>query len=472
MNETDRARQHRRRRPAELVSRARDSARTQLWPLPVAGVGLALVLGVVLPLVDAGPAENLPDGLRAWLFGGGAGAARTVLDAIASSLITVTSLTFSLTVVTLQLASSQFSPRLLRTFTRDLVVQSTLALFLGTFTYALTVLRTVRSESSRHSQFVPDISITVAFVLAVLSVVGLVLFLAHLAQTIRVENMLRNVHGGATEAVERLLDETDSAPLDPVSLLPRTAPTLLTAPASGFLVRVDEATLLEIACDAGLVVLVDVTPGSSVVRGTPVGAVWLSGSVPDAPPLEELLERVAAALVTGFERTDLQDTCFGLRQLTDVAVKALSPGINDPTTAVHALGHSAALVCEMTSRDLGPRVLRAHDDVVRVVLRRPGLPEVLALAVEQPARYGAAEPEVLRRLLALLREVGWVCRPDQRPAVAAQLSRLRDVIEGAALLRDDRDSVTAGATLVEHALEGRWDLGVDGPAPHRDVGVR
>ena len=139
---------------------------------------------------------------------------------------------------------------------------------------------------------------------------------------------------------------------------------------------------------------------------------------------------------------------------------------------MHALGHSAALVCEMTGRDLGPRVLRAPDDVVHVVLRRPGLPEVLALAVEQPARYGAAEPEVLLRLLALLREVGWACRPHQRPAVAVQLGCLREVIAGAALLRDDRDAVTAAATLVEHALEGRWDLGVDGSAPRGGADVR
>ena len=172
----------------------RDGLRSQLWPLPVAGVMLAVLAGVALPAADARLNAGLPPQLTTLLFGGDAGAARTVLDAIASSLITVTSLTFSLTVVTLQLASSQFSPRLLRTFTSDVFVQATLAIFLSTFTYALTVLRAVRSGDDGQTPFVPRISVTVAFVMGIVSVLGLVLFLAHLARQIRVETMLRDVH--------------------------------------------------------------------------------------------------------------------------------------------------------------------------------------------------------------------------------------------------------------------------------------
>ncbi len=141
-------------------------------------------------------------GLTGWadtvLFGGDAGSASTVLDAVASSLITVTSLTFSLTVVTLQLASSQFSPRLLRTFTQDLFVQSTLALFLATFAYSLTVLRSVRSGDDGQEPFVPRISVTTSYVLAMVSVIALVLFLAHLARQIRVETMLHQVRRDAS----------------------------------------------------------------------------------------------------------------------------------------------------------------------------------------------------------------------------------------------------------------------------------
>jgi len=142
------------------------------------------------------------------LFGGDADAVRSLLGAIASSLITVTALTFSLTVVTLQLASSQFSPRLLRTFTSDQFVQATLALFLATFTYALTVLRAVRSAGdSGQAEFFPKFAVTLAFLLAVASVLGLVLFLAHLTAQIRVETMLRNVHRDASRTMRAVLAE-------------------------------------------------------------------------------------------------------------------------------------------------------------------------------------------------------------------------------------------------------------------------
>lgn len=140
--------------PGGLGAGLRDGFRTQLWPLPTVAV-LLVALGVCMPKLEADQAGLVPSSLWAYLFTGGADAARTVLDAVAGSLITVTALTFSLTVVTLQLASSQFSPRLLRTFTRDLVVQATLGLFLGTFAYPLTVLRTVRAPRTHAPSSYP-----------------------------------------------------------------------------------------------------------------------------------------------------------------------------------------------------------------------------------------------------------------------------------------------------------------------------
>lgn len=183
---------------------------------------------------------------------------------MAGSLITVTSLTFSLTVVTLQLASSQFSPRLLRTFTRDRVVHLTLAIFLATFTYALTVLRTVRTSGDSRTVFVPQIAVTTAFLLALVSVLALVLFLAHLAAEIRVETALRNVHAEATETVQRVLQKRDPSA---ASTAPPVAPAdaeLLCSRSSGFLVRVDEQALLRAVTDAGAVLLLSAHPGRTV----------------------------------------------------------------------------------------------------------------------------------------------------------------------------------------------------------------
>ncbi len=443
--------------PSTVVATLRDGFRTQLWPLPTAAVVLAIALGICLPILEADHVGLVPSSLRGFLFTGGPDAARTVLEAVAGSLITVTALTFSLTVVTLQLASSQFSPRLLRTFTRDLVVQTTLGLLLGTFVYALTVLRTVRTASAARAEFVPDISVSLAFVLAVASVLGLILFLAHLAQTIRVESMLRSVHQDASANLQRELGEADGAPPALEFLVPGGACGVITASSSGFLVRVNEGELLEAAVEAACVVLVDASPGSWLVEGTPVGAVWHEQA--QSSPAADVPDTVSRTLVTGFERTSVQDVSFGLRQLTDVAVKALSPGINDPTTAIHALGHVSALLGELVTRDLGPRILRDDQGRTRVVLARPDLAALLRVALDQPARYGATDPAVLRRLFMLLRELAWVCAPHQRPVIAAEVARLRRLVSRQDLDAADLVELEASAARVDDSLEGRWDVG-------------
>ncbi|MFG2311546.1 DUF2254 domain-containing protein [Streptomyces sp. NPDC048566] len=443
-------------KPGRIVGPRVLSAR--LWPLPACGVVLAVVAGIALPHLDARLKHRLPSWLSSNLFEGGAGAARAVLETIAGSLVSVTALTFSLTVVTLQLASSQFSPRLLRTFTRDRFVQATLALFLGTFTYALTVLRAVRTVEGGGGPVVPQLSVSVAFVLALASVLALVLFLAHLTREIRVETMLRNVHAAAGRTARRLLperEESDTEERDGRLLPPAHALPVLAAD-SGFLTWVDDEALVAAAVDADALLRIDVSPGSSLIEGTPVGAIWprASGALPD--DRDGLLRRVTAALTTGPERTEAQDVAFGLRQLTDVAVRALSPGVNDPTTAVHALSHASALLCDLAGRDLGPRLLRDDRQRVRVDVDGPDLAELLDLVVSQPRRYGASEPEVLARLTGLLRELAWCAPPDRHAPLRGQLARLRATVAAQDFDDAERGHLAHLADEVDQALAGRW----------------
>ncbi len=440
-------------------AKTRDAFRTQLWPVPTIAVVGALLLGLGLPEVDAAVDGEMPTRVSAWFFGGDADAARALLGAIASSLITVTALTFSLTVVTLQLASSQFSPRLLRTFTADQFVQSTLALFLATFTYALTVLRSVRGGEDGGPAEVPQISVSLAFLFAVVSVLGLVVFLAHLAEQIRVETMLRNVHREATTTMRRVLPERTSsaqridrptAPADPLRL---------DADADGFVTWFDQSALLEVATEEGAVVDLTALPGTFLVTATPIGVAWpVGGGRFDDATAERVGSRVAACVHTGFERTSAQDVAFGLRQLTDVASKALSPGINDPTTAIHALGHISAFLCALTDRDLAPELLRDEDDRVRVVLRRPELADLVDLGIAQPRRYGAADPQVLERILQVLLDLSRRVAPHQRTIVAEQLQRARDTVEA----QDFDDAERAGLAALARRVEAQ--LGDSRPA--------
>ncbi len=444
-----------------------DLTRTQLWPVPTLGIVLALALAVTLTELDARVDQQLPPSFVTWIFGGDADAARSILGSMASSLITVTSLTFSLTVVTLQLASSQFSPRLLRTFTRDRFVQVTLALFLGTFAYALTVLRTVRTGSDGEPDFIPRISITSAYLLTIASVIGLVLFLAHLAEEIRVETMLRTVHADAAETVRRTLADAHTSAAFPFPARPGHR---LLAERSGFLTNVRGEVLVEAARKADALVLVERATGSSLIKGIPTGVAWSRGSA-DALSVEQqrhLQDAFDRAVVIGFERTSVDDISYGLRQLTDVAAKALSPGINDPTTATHALGHSAALVCQLAGLPLGDELLTDSDQTVRAVIRRPDFAELLELAVDQPRRYGAGEPQVMGRLFALLREVAWVTDdPGHHQAIRSELDRLRGTVDEA-----DTDEIEAARYVrlgdeVEAALRGEWLSGMSGAQSFR-----
>ncbi len=437
-----------------------DAVRTRLWPVPLMAVVVSIAAGILLPQADAALNGSLPPTVSDVLFGGGPSAAREVLSTIASSLVTVTSLTFSLTVVTLQLASSQFSPRLLRTFARDRFVQRTLALFLATFAYALTVLRSIRDENARSAAFVPEVSVTIAYLLALASVVGLVFFLAHLVREIRVEAMINTVRADAVATASGLFRELDSDD-NKSTPLPQPPPSasMIAAAASGFLVAVDEEALLNAAVRADAVILLDRKPGEYLVVGTPVAFAWANdtGAALDDDALADLRSSVDAAVNTGDERTPVQDVGYGLRQLTDVAVKALSPGINDPTTAIHVLGHSSTLLCELAGRHVGPSVRCDDDQVARVVIRRPGLPELLDLAISQPRHYGASDALLMQRLYVLLREVAWrASDPGDKEAVAEELERTRRAAARQDFDAAERDELARQAGLVRAALAGQW----------------
>ena len=165
---------------------------------------------------------------------------------------------------------------------------------------------------------------------------------------------------------------------------------------------------------------------------------------------------MSAAVRTASERTPVQDVGYGLRQLTDVAVKALSPGGNDPTTAVHALGYSSALLCNLVRRRLDYKAL-GRGCVTRAVIRQPKFTELLDLAVAQPRRYGADDPSLLARLFILLREVAWqVTKPEQKSAIAGQPTRLRRTVAAQDFDDIERNGLSVLGREVEAALAGTW----------------
>ena len=288
----------------------------------------------------------------------------------------------------------------------------------------------------------------------------LVVFLAHLARQIRVEWMLREVYADTDITMNKVLTGATrpgiTAPVPPP--VPEDAVPLC-ATASGFFTSIDGSTLLAAAIKASAVVRVDRCPGDSLIAGTPIAHTWPFGAAGPmtAADRSDLQACIGDAVDVGFERTSAQDIAFGLRQIVDVTVKALSPGVNDPTTAVHGLGHISALLCTAAGKDLGPKLLRDHDDQVRVVLRRPAFTELLELAVAQPRRYGATDPDVLSRIAVLLREVAWVAgTPEQHHAITGQVERLAATIEGQDFDEVEHLRLQDQLKDTRRALIGRW----------------
>lgn len=452
------------------LASVREQFSAKLWPLPATALVLALVTGALLPELDRRVDGSLPGWLDTLVFNGDAGAAQTVLDAVASSLITVTALTFSLTVVTLQLASSQYSPRLLRSFTRDMVVQRTLALFLATFIYSLSVLRLVRSEdddANADVAFVPRMAVTLSFLLAAASVFVLVLFLAHLTQTIRVEPMLDRVRRETLATISATLPECGEARRDPGWQVPPTV-AVATSGSSGFVVGVDGARLARAAAAADALVDVGVAPGDFVVDGAPVARCWprAGHGWGDAGP-DDLLEEVAAGISVDVERTPAQDVAFGLRQLTDVATRALSPSLNDPTTAGHAIEHLGAVLVALAGRDLGARTFTDADateptdatgtpgaPVARVRCAGADFDELLEVALGPPRRYGGGDPTVAATLRGVLLTLARRVPPELAPAVLRQLERLEADAVGRDLDAHDRAALERQSEEVRRLLPG------------------
>lgn len=408
-------------------------------------VALAVVLGVVLPHVDAAVDGHLTPGVRSFVFGGGASEARQLLSSIASGLITTVSLTFSLTVVVFQLASSQYSPRLLRLFPRDGVTRATLGLLAGTFVYALTLLRTVREDQ------VPRFSVTLAFVLTAAGVLLLVVFLGHIVTELRVETMLRRVHREHDRVVEDLFVDTGPAATGPSTPFDDDDWMFVATRSSGFVVAVDEADLVDAARDAGALVEILRTVGDHVTAGTPLARIHATDAAAD------LADAVRSAVVVAYERSSAQDLGFGVEQLADVCAKALSPGVNDPTTARRAIGHLASVYSDLVGRDLSPRRLRDPGGALRVVVPQPSFARLLEAGLGPVRTFGSGDVVVLGETMALLQDVAWNA-PDapRRADVAAQRDRLlaaarRDLADPA-----DVEDVAAGAERVTAALRGTW----------------
>lgn len=349
-----------------------------------------------------------------WGYSGGAEGARGLLSAIASSNIGVAGTTFSITIAALTLASGQMGPRLLRNFIRDARNQTVLGIFLGTFAYSLMVLRTVRTVE--EDPFVPHLAITGAMALALVAVGTLVWFVHHIATSINIETVVDAVQQDLCKAIgARTLDAADEA-------RPSDTPTgnAIAATGGGYLQAVDTDALAEWAEEHGITVALRVRPGDYVPTGFPVAI--LSAGVEHAD------EAIARAVTLGRRSTSLQDLEYSIRQLVEIAVRALSPGINDPFTAGSVVDHLGDALCRIAPRHLptGAVVRKGRVVLVHPVTDYDGLCDAMFHMIRQNS---AGSVLVLGRMLDVLTRVAEVERLTTR---LQELRRHADLIQAAA----------------------------------------
>jgi uncharacterized membrane protein len=415
-----------------------------LWFVPAIMLAGCMVLAVALVEIDGHYEPDLAD---RWprLFGAGADGARAMLSAIATSVITVAGVVFSVTIVALSLASTQYSPRVLRSFMSDRPTQVVMGTFVGIFVYCLMVLRTVRAESDADPGFVPPFAVMGGLVLAILGVAMLVYFIHHVVDSIQATSILERIADETSRSIDHLFPEPVAQPLPSgKTCAPPPEGAWIDVPGArtGYLLGVDADALLEVARESDCVVALVHPVGSFLIEGRP--ALRVAG----AAGLDEARRhRLAATLDIGRQRDVRQDAPYGLQQLVDVALRALSPSLNDPTTAVHCLDRIGALLVRLADRNI-PSPCRFDGDTLRLVLPGPGFEDMTALALDPLARHARGEAAFLGRLLEVLELVAGAARDD---ALVDALRRRLDTA-ARAIARSVEDE-TARARLLARSAE-------------------
>ena len=347
----------------KVSDQRREALRTTLWFVATLELVAAAALFVVTYQIDRAAYRGTIT-LPGLINDGSADAARQILTGIAAAVITVVGLVFSILIVALTLASTQFGPRMLRSFIRDRGVQLTLGTFVATFFYSILTLGSVAHGS--RGDFVPHLSITVCLALTLIDLGVLVYFIHHVAKSIQLPEVIAGIAGDFSTAITAEFSTTDSrrGPLSAAGDLPERLAAdgvPVAATTSGYLQFVRYSTLVDIAIDADAVVQLLYRPGHFVVSGLPLARVWPPQAAPD---VARGLER---AHVTGAHRTLRQDLAFAIDQLVEIAIRALSPAVNDTFTALTCIDWLSDGLCQLTAGWHSRRVHFDESGMVRII---------------------------------------------------------------------------------------------------------
>ena len=407
-----------------------DRLRSSFWLVPAAMACLAVALALSAVELDRAVADDWLQRLG-WSYSGGAEGASLLLGTVAGSMIAIAGTVFSMTLVALSLASSQLGPRLLRNFMRDTANQVVLGTFVATFVYCLLVLRTIRRAD--EVAFVPHLSVSIGVLLALVSIAVLIYFIHHVSVSIQADEVVARVGKELEGGIDRLFPSQLGEPRSeaatasgeaalPAAFAGEARP--VGAAEDGYLQRVDADALMALASEEDLVLRLERRPGHYLVKGRAIVMVW-----PGSRVTESLVGKMNAAFLLGNQRTAAQDVEFSFGQLVEIAVRALSPGLNDPFTAIACVDRLGSALCRLARRDMpSPARLDALGRL-RLVAPGPTFAGVVDTAFNQIRQSARSNPAVAIRML------------DAIAHVAGQLRRAQD----AACLQRHADMIIRGA---------------------------
>jgi uncharacterized membrane protein len=354
--------------------------------------------------------------------------ARTLLATIAAALLTFTGVVFSITLVALQMASTQYSPRVLRTFVRKPVTKLALSTFIATFVYSLTLLARVGAAGKAHT--VPQGAVGLAYLLVMASVIVFVVFVHSTVRSMRVTYIIQAVFNETLDSARTSFAEASAyreAELPEMqSIIGRIAFERRDATLDG----IDAHRLVELAGAQECVLRLCVPVGTYVCRGEDVFEV-LGGTPPE---LAEILK----AMNCSPARTLYQDPSYGIRQLVDIAIRALSPAVNDPTTAVQSLDRLHAVLRAVAGRPDPTGCYLDSSGAVRLIEPVAGWDRLVDLAFTEIGLYGSGSPQVTRKLFAIFDDLDDCVPPDRRPSLDALRAWLRAEVERRPRLPGDK----------------------------------
>ncbi|WP_119153386.1 DUF2254 domain-containing protein [Caldimonas tepidiphila] len=392
-----------------------EKLRTGLWVVPLAMLPLTILLHQGAGWID----RVAPDqaALRTWwLYSGSGDDARNLLSTLVAAIITMSSVVFSITVVTLSLAANQFGSRMVRIYMSDLRTKVALGLFTMTIVYCLLGLRAVQKDMPAAE--VPHVTVTLGLLLGLTCVLALLLFLHVVARSIVADEVARRVAGELEDSIAQL------RPLEPGrrredaedARLPHdfeARSVILASRDEGYVQAVDYEALAALAARHGVLLRLDFKPGEFMCRHGWLGAVHPGEAVDRA-----FGDAVQDRILIGRQRTPTQDLEFSIRHLIDIALRALSPGINDANTALMVIDRLRGALSRLMGKELAPCVYRDAAGEVRLVCRRSSHADILDAALHQIRQAAARQPAIVIRLLeALARIAEHVRLPEQRESL-------------------------------------------------------